>query len=56
MVEIPGVKHCLKFLGNVLLHLDCHIYIPTFFVQLKRDFHYEATCKQIVTISDNLKI
>lgn len=45
-VEIPDVKHCLSSSSNVLPHLDCHIYKPTFFVQPKKDFHYEATCIQ----------
>jgi len=48
MVEIPDVKHCLSSLSNVLLRLDCRTYKPTFFAQPKKDFHCEATCKQIL--------
>lgn len=48
MVEIPDVKHYLNFLSNVLPHLDYHIYTPIFFVQLKKDFHCEATYKQTI--------
>ena len=53
-VEILGVKHCSNSLSNVLLRLDCHTYKPTFFVQPKKDFHCEATCKPIVIICGNL--
>lgn len=42
MVETLDVKHCLNSLNNVLQHLDCHTYKPIFFVQPKKDFHYEA--------------
>lgn len=46
MVEILGVRHCLNSSNNALPPLDYHTYIPIFFVQPKKDFHYEAIYEQ----------
>lgn len=43
MVEILDVRHYLNSLNNEFLLLDYRTYTPTFFEQLKRDFHCEAT-------------